>query len=121
MAQGSPQQRSPEVMFLASTPTPVIAATQVLPAPQRLVADTRVDFRCQALECIDRLSESGGDALTIDMHETKELDASGLGILVLVHKRARERGLPTRLVRTPQPVRTLLSLTKLDTLFEFES
>ena len=99
----------------------MIADTLVLPAPERLVADTRVDFRCQALECLDRLSARGGDAFTIDMRETREVDASGLGILVLVHKRARERGMPTRLVRTPKPVRTLLSLTKLDSLFEFES
>jgi anti-anti-sigma regulatory factor len=49
------------------------------------------------------------------------VDASGLGILVLVQKRARELGVATRLMRTQPHVRTLLHLTKLDVLFLFEA
>jgi anti-anti-sigma regulatory factor len=47
-----------------------------------------------------------------------EIDAAGLGILVLVQKRAKERGLSTNLRRTPERVRNLLKLTMLDFLFE---
>lgn len=89
-------------------------------APTRLVADTRWEFRAAAL---DRLSHEnvrdGRRALTIDLGVTQDIDASGLGILVLVQKRARERGLATCLLNTQQPVRALLTMTKLDGLFEF--
>ena len=47
------------------------------------------------------------------------LMASGLGILVLVQKRARERGLSSRLLNTQHNIRSLLALTKLEGLFEF--
>jgi hypothetical protein len=49
----------------------------------------------------------------------RDVDASGLGILVLVQKRARERGLSTRLLNTQHNIRSLLALTKLEGLFEF--
>jgi len=54
----------------------------------------------------------------IDMGQTVEIDAAGLGILVLIQKRAKERGLSTNLRRTPERVRNLLKLTMLDFLFE---
>lgn len=94
-----------------------------LPAPERLVAETRVDFRSAALE---RLAQAGaaagtgaGRALTIDMTGTRDIDASGLGTLVLLQKRARERGIPTCLLNPQRQVRSLLSLTKLEGLFEY--
>ena len=93
--------------------------SMVLAAPERLVADTRVDFRRAALEYVGRLGSRGPGALTIDLSETRDLDASGLGILVLVQKRAREQGLVTRLLKAPERIRNLLLLTKLDFLFEF--
>ncbi len=99
---------------------PATADDQLVLAPPRLVAETRVDFRCAALDSLERAGESGIPALAIDMSDTRDVDASGLGILVLVQKRARERGLVTRLVRTQSSVRSLLALTKLDGLFEFQ-
>jgi anti-anti-sigma regulatory factor len=116
-------------MWLASGHCPPFAdegsmsialTTATVLAPERLVAETRVDFRSNALDCLARESEAGGEghSLTIDLGGTRDIDASGLGILVLVQKRARERGLPTRLVNTPNQVRSLLSVTKLDGLFE---
>lgn len=98
--------------------TAVAESTSLL-APSRLVAETRVDFRCAALESLDRAGDHGATLLAIDMSETRDVDASGLGILVLVQKRARERGLRTRLLHTQHSVRSLLTLTKLDGLFEF--
>ncbi len=98
---------------------PAVADAQVLVAPPRLVAETRVDFRCAALDSLERAGESGTPSLAIDMTETRDVDASGLGILVLVQKRARERGLVTRLMHTQHNVRSLLALTKLEGLFEF--
>lgn len=89
----------------------------VLVAPQRLIASTRAEFRETALNHIDRIDASAG-VLVIDMRSTVELDASGLGILVLVQKKAKDRGLSTRLHQTPERVRNLLKLTLLDFLFE---
>ena len=91
----------------------------MIQAPTRLVAETRVDFRCAALDSLERAGEVGSPLLAIDMGETRDVDASGLGILVLVQKRARERGLSTRLLNTQHNVRSLLALTKLEALFEF--
>lgn len=91
----------------------------MIQAPTRLVAETRVDFRCAALDSLERAGEVGSPLLAIDMGETRDVDASGLGILVLVQKRARERGLSTRLLNTQHNVRSLLALTKLEGLFEF--
>lgn len=98
---------------------PAVADLSLLLAPARLVAETRVDFRCAALDSLERAEEQGAPILSIDMAETRDVDASGLGILVLVQKRARERGLATRLMNTQHNVRSLLALTKLEGLFEF--
>ena len=92
-----------------------------LTSPERLIAETRVDFRCAAFDCLERVTESGAEELVLDMGETRDVDAAGLGILVLVQKRARELGVATRLRRTQPHVRTLLKLTKLEPLFLFEA
>jgi len=98
---------------------PAVAEAHHLQAPSRLVAETRVDFRCAALDTLEKAGEAGTPSLAIDMASTRDVDASGLGILVLVQKRARERGLTTRLMNTNHNVRSLLALTKLESLFEF--
>ena len=86
-------------------------------APERLIAATRGEFRTVVLGYIEKQGPGVG-AITIDLRNTVELDASGLGILVLIQKRAKERGLSTRLRQTPERVRNLLKLTLLDFLFE---
>ena len=86
-------------------------------APERLIASTRAEFRALVLGHLEQLRGDVG-AITIDLRNTVELDASGLGILVLIQKRAKERGLSTRLRQTPERVRNLLKLTMLDFLFE---
>ena len=89
----------------------------VLIAPERLISATRGEFRAAALAHLEQLG-ADANALVIDMSKTVELDASGLGMLVLIQKRAKERGLSTRLRQTPERVRNLLKLTMLDFLFE---
>ena len=86
-------------------------------APERLVAATRGEFRAAVLKYLETKGPEAV-AITIDLRNTVELDASGLGILVLIQKRAKERGLSTRLRQTPERVRNLLKLTMLDFLFE---
>ncbi len=92
----------------------------VLVAPQRLIADSRVAFRARALDLLAELAAQGSPALALDLSATEEVDASGLGMLVLIQKRARDAGLATRLVHPTHSVRSLLALTRLDTLFEIE-
>ena len=89
----------------------------VLWAPERIIAATRTEFRGVAIEFLESLAPDS-QMLVIDMSRTVELDASGLGILVLIQKRAKDRGLSTRLRQTPERVRNLLKLTMLDFLFE---
>ena len=88
--------------------------------PDRLVADTRAQFRKDALAYLDRAAAQSVKDLALDMSQTAEMDASGLGILVVVQKKATELGIRMRIVRAPPQVRYLLLLTKLEHLFEFE-
>jgi anti-anti-sigma factor len=100
--------------MIAALPSPVVVA------PTQLNAQARIDFKCAALDCLDRVVSTGGQELAIDMAETQEVDASGLGVLVLVYKRARERGVTTRLLHAGDPVRSVLMTTRLEPLFRFD-
>jgi len=92
--------------------------TSVLIAPDRLISATRGEFRASALHHLEQL---GNDAavLVIDLSQTVDIDASGLGMLVFIQKRAKEHGLSTTLRHAPERVRNLLKLTLLEFLFEF--
>jgi anti-anti-sigma regulatory factor len=89
-----------------------------LMAPDRLISSTTVSFRGMALDHIERLN-ADANGLVIDLSQTVDIDASGLGILVFIQKRARERGFSTTLRHAPERVRNLLKLTMLEFLFEF--
>jgi anti-anti-sigma factor len=91
-----------------------------LVTPPRLIAATRDEFRAAALDLLERATATSARTALVDMGQTLDMDASGLGILVLLHKRAKERGISTRLLHTPEHVRRLLALTKLEYLFEYE-
>ena len=93
--------------------------SMVLSAPERVVSETRAEFRKIALEFVERAATEESKAASIDLGGTAEVDASGLGILVLVQKRAKELGVHLTLRKVPTQVRYLLLLTKLDHLFEF--
>lgn len=97
----------------------VEATVQPLIAPSRLTADHRLEFRRSALEGLEQASRATADAVELDLSLTTDIDASGLGVLVLLQKRARELGLSTRLLNTPRAVRQMLHITRLDVLFEF--
>ena len=93
----------------------------ILRAPAKLVAETRLDFRRAALSHLELVLERSLTRVVIDLDGTNEIDASGLGVLVLLQKRARERMIVTRLMNVPASVKQMLTLTKLDYLFELES
>jgi anti-anti-sigma factor len=91
-----------------------------LQAPPRLVAETRLEFRRAALHRLEQVVRARAARVFVDLGRTADIDASGLGVLVLLQKRARERMIAVRLLHPPAAVRQMLTLTKLDYLFEFE-
>ena len=91
---------------------------QPLIAPPHLNADNRLEFRRLMLEHLESAVHQGDETIDVDLGGTVEMDASGLGVLVLLQKRARERGLRTRLMHASREVYETLVLTRLDTLFE---
>lgn len=95
-------------------------SSSVLSAPERLVSDTRLEFRRAALEYVERAAQDAASRIYVDLAATRDIDASGLGVLVLLQKRAREKMIATRLLNAGTSVRQMLLLTKLDYLFEIE-
>lgn len=91
-----------------------------LRAPRRLVTETRAELRDAALRRLDSLVAEQASRLTIDLADVVDVDIGGIGILVLLQKRAQDRGLPTRLINIPEHVARLLTLTQLDFLFEVQ-
>jgi anti-anti-sigma factor len=86
--------------------------------PSKLIAETRAEFRRAALEHLSNAAIRGETRVTVDLSGTTEVDASGLGILLFVHGKAKENGMTTHLCRVPEQVRALLELTKLNHIFD---
>ena len=58
-----------------------------------------------------RLAESDSEQVILDLRELEFMDSTGLSTLVKAHQRAQEAGQRFGLVRGPQQVQRLLSLT----------
>ncbi len=99
--------------------TELTPGTHVLAAPNRLVTETRSDFRNAAVRMIEQVARDSR-TIIVDLAATSEIDATGLGTLVAVQNRARQYGLNVRLRNVTEEVRTLLALTELNHLFEFD-
>jgi anti-sigma B factor antagonist len=76
-----------------------------------------VGNRQELKEDVLRLLEEGGRKFLIDFRDTAYIDSSGLGVLVSLSKKIREKGGEMRLSNLNEDLRTLFELTKLDTLF----
>jgi anti-anti-sigma factor len=92
---------------------------EALIAPPRLDAASRLSFRRAALEHLERITQRSETHFVIDLQHTIDIDASGLGVLVLIQKRARERMVATKLLHAPPSVKQMIALTRLEYLFEF--
>ncbi len=66
---------------------------------------------------VDQALDQGARKLVIDCTDTGYIDSSGLGALVTMARKAREQGGELRLAGLNDDLRSLFSLTKLDTLF----
>ena len=62
-------------------------------------------------EELDRVASSDSELLIIDLRELDFMDSTGLSVLVRAHQRAEEHGRQLAMVRGPQQVQRLLSLT----------
>ena len=97
------------------------ALPATIDAPRCLVQGTRDAFRERAQSVIDGFDGavvSEQQTIVIDFRDTVEMDTSGLGMLILMHKRAGTRGLRMRLIGVRGAVRRLLMLTRTDHLFD---
>ncbi len=92
----------------------------VLVAPEHLGLETRRGFRRAADALIDAAPE-GSVSLVIDLGATRSVDSAGLGALVLVQRHAVQRRQAVRLRGVSPELRALLTLTKLEGLFQIES
>jgi anti-anti-sigma regulatory factor len=99
-----------------------MAATDIerqIAAPEVLGLDSRAAFRDEAVAALEQLPESLG-VLVIDFQCTRRIDSAGLGALMLVQRRAADRGQRVVLRNLRDEFRFLLALTKLDELFGIE-
>ena len=62
-------------------------------------------------EELDRVAASDSEMLIIDLRQLDFMDSTGLSVLVRAHQRAEEQGRRLAMVRGPQQVQRLLSLT----------
>ena len=88
-------------------------------APTELGLETRVSFREAAVGLLDALADGG--ALSIDLAATKRVDSAGLSALMLIQRRAADRGQRVVLLHPSDEFRFLLALTQLTDLFELGS
>lgn len=94
--------------------------TVTIAVPETLTCLNRQPWKADVLKAI----ESGARDLVFDLSGTRYVDAGGLGTMVSLSKRLRERhGLRPTSVTLRHPnadVAALLELTKLGTLFRVE-
>jgi anti-sigma B factor antagonist len=70
-------------------------------------------------EALTRATESDAEQLVLDLRELEFMDSTGLSTLVKAHQRAEEAGKQFGLVRGPQQVQRLLSLTGVEERLRF--
>lgn len=59
------------------------------------------------------------DALIINMDSVEAIDSSGLGALLLANRQLKDHAIPVILVGVKSFVRSLMSMTHIDEVFEF--
>ena len=85
----------------------------VIDVEGQLIVGNRQELKQTVL---DRL-ENGESKFVVNFSETGYIDSSGLGVLVSLSKKIREKDGELRLASLNEDLRTLFELTKLDTLF----
>ncbi len=92
----------------------------ILAVPSRLTIENRTDFRRALLAWIDDAIANGETDVILDMHQTEDLDVSGIALLVAVQQRAALHGLKIRVQGANDRVRQMLVVSRIATLFTVE-
>jgi len=82
----------------------------------RMVRGAALDDFRRRIEQVDRFR-----VLVLDLSELRQMDAGGLGTLILVRRWAMQNGARLKLVDPPAFVRRLLEATQLSSVFEISS
>ena len=90
--------------------------TLVVSVPGQLTVGNRQELKQKVLDHVER----GAQRFLIDLRQTGYIDSSGLGVLVSVAKKIRERGGEITLANLNGELRSLFRLTKLDEQFALE-
>ncbi|MEE8550534.1 MAG: STAS domain-containing protein [Gemmatimonadota bacterium] len=80
----------------------------------QLIVGNRQELKQVILEQLD----AGSRKFLMDFQNTAYIDSSGLGVLVGLSKKIREKGGELRLAGLNEDLRMLFDLTKLNTLFQ---
>ena len=80
----------------------------------QLIVGNRQELKQVILEQLD----AGSRKFLMDFQNTAYIDSSGLGVLVSLSKKIREKGGELRLAGLNEDLRMLFDLTKLNTLFQ---
>ena len=91
--------------------------TTIIEVEGQLIVGNRHELKQMLLEKLD----VGYRAFVIDFSRTGYIDSSGLGVLVGLSKKVRERGGTLRLAALGPDLQRLFELTRLDTLFEIRN
>lgn len=86
----------------------------VLDVTRELTMDNRDELKRR----VHTRLEAGDRKFVLDFARTGFIDSSGLGVLVSVSKKIREREGELRLAGLNEELRTTFELTRLDTLFQ---
>lgn len=65
------------------------------------------------------LAQPDIDALIFDLTDVKAIDSSGLGALLLANRQMDEHAIPVILVGVQKFVKSLMSMTRIDEIFDF--
>lgn len=90
-------------------------------APLKIIKPAGILDGAKAKELCQQVSESlvlGNNFVLLDMTDVDSIDCSGLGALIVALKMLRTAGGDLYLCSIAEPVRNLLSITRMDRLFE---
>lgn len=90
----------------------------ILVAPAQMTVGSLDDFRLAVIAAVTRADASSTPHVSVDLRGTQTIDATGLGVLLLLHKRAREKSLKVRLLGPSPSVLEVLRNTRVHLLFE---
>lgn len=105
-------------MLTSPSMSPDVDSMPSLVCPPHLTAENRVEFRAQVLEGREAAIATGAQTVVLDLGAVVQVDASGLGVLILLQKRARERGLRVQLTAVPSALERMFDDTQLRPLFD---